>query len=202
MAFNLDNYEDVASRVKRFQEAYPMGRIYVKVLDFDKEKGSILVEASVYRTDTEEMPAAIDIAMEWAKKSSISEKWWVENAATSAIGRAISSVLPTETKATRESMAVVNEVAKAKVDPWAVYGEETKIGTAVEQLQDQLGGEILSESPICAHGHMLLREGSKPNKEGIETPYKGYVCPEKKKDQQCKPKWMVWSKTNAEWRFQ
>lgn len=185
MAWDLSNYEDVASRVKRFQEAYPMGRIYVKVLDFDKDKGSILVEASVYRTDTEEMPAAVDIAMEWAKKSAISEKWWVENAATSAIGRAISSVLPTEVKATRENMAVVNEVAKQKADPWAVYGEETKLGTAVEQLQDQLGAEILSESPICAHGHMIHKKGEKDGKE-----YQGYVCPEKDRKAQCKSQWL------------
>lgn len=183
MAFNLDNYEDVASRVARFQEAYPMGRIYVKVLDFDKERGSILVEAQVYRTDTEELPAATDIAMEWAKKSNVSEKWWVENAATSAIGRAISSVLPTPIKATRESMAVVNELQKkatppAERDPWTIT-------EAVETLQNQLGAEVLEESPLCAHGHMIRKEGEK--KTGV--PYLGYVCPEKNKDAQCKSRW-------------
>ena len=186
MAFDLSNYEDVASRVRRFQEAYPMGRIYVKVLDFDKEKGSILVEAAVYRTDDpNELPAATDIAMEWSKKSNVSEKWWVENAATSAIGRAIASVLPTEIKATRESMAVVNEVAKAKADPWAVYADETKVAGAVEQLQEQLGAEILEEAPLCFHGHMIRKEGEKKNGE----PYVGYLCPEKTKANQCKPRW-------------
>lgn len=195
MAFNLDNYEDVASRVARFQEAFPMGRITVKVLDFDKERGSILVEASIYRTDAnDEAPAAVDIAMEWAKKSNVSEKWWVENAATSAIGRAISSVLPTPVKATRESMAVVNELERkatppAPRDPWTIT-------EAVETLQTQLGAEVLEESPICAHGHMIRKEGE--TKTG--KPYVGYLCPEKNKAAQCKPRWGT-LQPDGKWSF-
>lgn len=195
MAWDLSNYEDVASRVKRFQEAYPMGRIIVKVLDFDKDRKTMLVEASVYRTDAaDELPAATDIALEWASKSKVSESWWAENAATSAIGRAISSVLPTEIKATRESMAQVNAIEKEKSDPWAVYGNATKVSTAVEQLQDGLGAEILSESPICAHGHMLFKQGENAKKE----PYQGYVCPEKDRKAQCKAQWM---ELNAEGKW-
>lgn len=185
MAFNLDNYEDVASRVRRFQDAYPLGRIYVKVLDFDKERGSILVEAQVFRTDTEELPAATDIAFEWAKKSNVSEKWWVENAATSAIGRAISSVLPTDHKAVRESMAQVNEIERKKADPWTIQDKEASVGNTAELLRDQLGAELIEEAPLCFHGHMIRKEGEK--KDG--TPYVGYLCPEKTKANQCKPRW-------------
>lgn len=194
MAFDLSNYEDVASRVARFQEAFPLGRIYVKVLDFDKERGSILVEAQVFRTDTEELPAATDIAMEWAKKSNVSEKWWVENAATSAIGRAISSVLPTPIKATRESMAVVNELQQkatppAARDPWTIT-------EAVETLQTQLGAVVIEEAPLCAHGHMIRKEGEKKTGE----PYVGYLCPEKTKAAQCKPRWGT-LQADGKWSF-
>lgn len=186
MAFNLDNYEDVASRVKRFQDAYPMGRIQVRVLDFDKEKGSILLEANIYRTDAaDELPAGTDIAMEWASKSPVSKNWWVENAATSAVGRAIALVLPTEQKATRENMQQVESInAKAENraprDPWAV-------SDAVDVIANELGGELLPEAPICAHGHMVIKEGENAKKE----PYKGYVCPEKDRSAQCKAQWMT-----------
>ncbi len=198
MAFDLRGYEDVASRVKRFQEAYPMGRIIVRVLDFDKEKGSILVEAAVFRTDAiDELPAATDIAMEWSKKSNVSEKWWAENAATSAIGRAISSVLPTEVKSTRENMEQVQAIAEKAApvparDPWS-------LNDAVEAVQSQIGAEVLEESPICVHGHMILKEGTK--KDGV-TPYRGYVCPSKAKAEQCSSRWMVISATTGDWRFE
>lgn len=185
MAFNLSNYEEVSDRVKRFQDAYPMGRITVRVLDFDKERGSILVEASVYRTDaTDELPAGVDIAMEWAKKSNVSEKWWVENASTSAIGRALSSVLPTLTKATRENMEQVNAIEAKKAaapverDPWT-------LSDAVETVQSQIGAEVLEEAPLCSHGHMIRKKGKKKNGDD----YVGYLCPEKEKANQCKPRW-------------
>jgi hypothetical protein len=132
--------------------------------------------------------------MEWAKKSNVSEKWWVENAATSAIGRAISSVLPTPIKATRESMAVVNELQKkatppAERDPWTIT-------EAVETLQNQLGAEVLEESPLCAHGHMIRKEGEKKTGE----PYVGYLCPEKNKAAQCKPRWGT-LQADGKWSF-
>lgn len=198
MAFNLDNYEDVASRVARFQQMYPMGRIYVKILDFDKERGSILVEAQVFRTDTEEYPAATDIAMEWVKKSSVSEKWWVENAATSAIGRAIASVIPTEVKAIRESMAAVNEHQKKAAPP--VERDPWSVDQAIDEVREQIGAEILDEAPICLHGHMILREGEKKDKDGELKAYRGYVCGEKDRANQCPAQWMIFG-SNGQWRF-
>ena len=198
MAWDLSNYEDVASRVRRFQEAFPMGRIIVKVLDYDKTNKAMLIEASVYRTDApDELPAATDIALEWASKSKISAMWWAENAATSAIGRAISSVLPTEQKATRQNMEQVKAIETHQADPWTIQENEQRIGTAVEQLQDQLGAEILNEAPICAHGHMILRE-SKPD---APKEWGGYFCTEKTKAKQCAPVWCIRSASTGKWRL-
>lgn len=198
MAWDLSNYEDVASRVKRFQEAYPMGRIIVKVLDYDKTNKAMLIEASVYRTDApDELPAATDIALEWASKSKISAMWWAENAATSAIGRAISSVLPTENKATLQNMQQVKAIETFEADPWAVATKEQHISTAVEQLQEQMGGEVLSEAPICGHGHMIKRE----SKSDAPKEWCGYFCTEKTKAKQCDPIWMIRSATTGQWRL-
>lgn len=198
MAWDLSNYEDVASRVKRFQEAYPMGRIIVKVLDYDKTNKAMLIEASVYRTDApDEPPAAVDIALEWAAKSKISGMWWAENAATSAIGRAISSVLPTENKATLQNMQQVKAIQNEQDDPWAIATKEQHISTAVEQLQEQMGGEVLAESPICGHGHMIKRE-SKPD---APKEWAGFFCTEKTKAKQCEPLWMIRSASTGQWRL-
>lgn len=198
MAWDLSNYEDVASRVKRFQEAYPMGRIIVKVLDYDKTNKAMLIEASVYRTDApDELPAATDIALEWASKSKISAMWWAENAATSAIGRAISSVLPTENKATLQNMQQVKAIETHEADPWTIQEKREHISSGVELLQAELGAEQIAESPICSHGHMLKRE----SKADAPKEWCGYFCPEKEKKNQCSPIWMVRSATTGQWRL-
>jgi hypothetical protein len=69
---------------------------------------------------------------------------------------------------------------------------------AIAEIQSKLGGEIASESPICAHGHMLLKEGTSP-KTG--KAYRGYVCVEKTKAKQCSPVWMNMS-ADGTWKAQ
>jgi hypothetical protein len=44
MAGFLDNYEDVAARIKRFWETHPSGRIENNIIEFNAEKGYILVQ--------------------------------------------------------------------------------------------------------------------------------------------------------------
>jgi hypothetical protein len=100
-------------------------------------------------------------------------------------------------------MQQVETVPKAFVedDPWSKPIWEdgfTTAKSAVEQIKDQLGGQMESESPICKHGHMILKEGTSP-KTG--KPYHGYVCPEKVKASQCPPVWMVLS-SDGKWKQQ
>lgn len=202
MAFDLKNYEDVQSRVKRFQEAFPMGRIVTELIDYQVDKGHVLVQASVYRDDVTELPAGVDWAFgNVAFYPTHMKRFFVEDTVTSAVGRAISLVLPTEFKPTQQDMAKVERPAPKPVDTndyWAVEASDTEtIGTAVEQLQEQLGGEVLSESPLCGHGHMLRRE----SKADAPKEWAGYFCSEKTKAKQCPPIWMIRSATTGHWRL-
>lgn len=203
MAFDLKNYEDVQSRVKRWQEAYPMGRIVTEIVEFSADKGHVLVKASCYRDDVTELAAGVDYAFgNVAFYPTHMKRFFIEDTTTSAVGRAISLVLPTELKPTQQDMkktTLYDAIRDADdTDYWAVKesGSES-LGTAVEQLQQQLGGEVLSEAPICAHGHMIKRE-SKPD-AGKE--WCGYFCTEKTKAKQCPPIWMVRSATTGGWRL-
>ena len=45
----LDNYEDVATRIKRFWQTYPNGSIQTAIVDFNAEKGYVLVQCTIYR---------------------------------------------------------------------------------------------------------------------------------------------------------
>jgi hypothetical protein len=207
MAFDLKNYEDVQSRVKRWQEAYPMGRIVTEIVEFSAEKGHVLVKASCYRDDVTELPAGVDYAFgNVAFYPTHMKRFFIEDTSTSAIGRCISLVLPGEyPKPTQQDMMKVEkpkyETASSVVDNtdyWTVTAAESEtLGTAVEQLQQQMGGEVLSESPLCAHGHMIRRD----SKADAAKEWAGYFCSEKAKANQCPPIWMIRSATTGQWRL-
>jgi hypothetical protein len=192
MAGFLDNYETVNQKVIRLHSTYPTNRIETSIIDWNPEKGYILIECRIFRHYEDEKPAAIDYAHGMVGAYNVQMKrWYVEDTVSSAIGRCASVVLGTEEKASKENMQQVETMPKAFVedDPWAKPIWEdgfTTAKTAVEQIKDQLGGQLESESPICPHGHMILKEGEKNGK-----PYRGHVCPEKVKANQCPAIWYV-----------
>lgn len=107
--FNLDDYEDVAARVLRFQKAYPEGRIVTDVIQFNPEKGIVLISAQIYRNAIDTLPAGVDYAFGDASTFNTGmRKWYVEDTCSSAIGRALSLVLETQKKPTKQNMAQVN----------------------------------------------------------------------------------------------
>ena len=188
----LDNYETVNQKVKRLHATFPTNKIHTSIIDWQPEKGYILIECRIYRHYEDSEPAAIDYAhgMVGAYNAQM-KRWYVEDTVSSAIGRCASVVLGTDEKPSRENMEQVEHMPKAFVeeDPWSkpIWEEGfTTAKTAVEEIQSQLGGEIQAESPICAHGHMIFKEGEKNGKQ-----WAGYMCTEKTKANQCSPIWLV-----------
>jgi hypothetical protein len=204
MAGFLDNYETVNQKVIRLHSTYPSNRIETSIIDWNPEKGYILIECRIYRHYEDEKPAAIDYAHGMVGAYNVQMKrWYVEDTVSSAIGRCASVVLGTETKPSLESMQQVETMPKAFVedDPWArpIWEEGfTSAKTAVDQIKSELGGKLEAESPICPHGHMILKEGISPK---TSKPYRGYVCVEKVKANQCKPIWMVLT-SDGSWKEQ
>lgn len=193
MAGFLDNYETVNQKVIRLHATYPTNRIETAIIDWNPEKGYILIECRIFRHYEDEKPAAIDYAHGMVGAYNVQMKrWYVEDTVSSAIGRCASVVLGTEEKASKENMQQVETMPKSFIeeDPWSkpIWDEPgfTTAASAVEQIKDQLGGQLQSEAPICKHGHMILKEGEKNGK-----PYRGHVCPEKSKSEQCTAIWYV-----------
>ena len=114
MGFNLDDYEPVASRVQRFYEAYPNGAIHCDIVFDDGNR--VIIKATVYRQVTDPIPAAIDYAEEHLTDRGVNATSRVENACTSAIGRAVSVAAhglgPSDytKKPTREEMSKVQRM--------------------------------------------------------------------------------------------
>lgn len=199
----LDGYETVNQKVIRLHATHPTNRIETSIIDWNPEKGYILIECRIYRRYEDEKPAAIDYAhgMIGAYNPQM-KRWYVEDTVSSAIGRCASVVLGTETKPSLESMQQVETMPKAFIeeDPWSKpFGEDgfATASSAIQEIQTKLGGEIQAEAPICAHGHMILKEGT--SKTG--KPYRGHVCVEKVKANQCSPIWYEVTNT-GQWKAQ
>jgi hypothetical protein len=195
MAGFLDGYEDVAARIKRLHATFPTNRVETSIVDFNAQAGYILIECRIFREYEDERPSAIDYAFGRVESYNPSMKrWFVEDTVTSAIGRCAGLLLGSETRPTKQNMEQVETLPKAFVDkieddPWSrPFAEDgfATAGSTIEEIASQLGGELIQEAPQCKHGHRLLKEGTSP-KTG--KAYRGHVCIEKSKANQCLPIW-------------
>jgi len=214
MAGFLDNYEDVAARIKRFWETHPSGRIENNIVEFNAEKGFILVQTLIFKEYEDEKPSAIDYAFGNVATYNVQmKKFFVEDTVTSSIGRCIGLLLGTDKRPTRQDMEKVESisttVAKSTAndyDPWskkfgdvpsfktAAEAEQSGIpslGSSMDEIAKQLGGELVQEAPQCSHGHMIWKQAA----AGAAKNWGGYFCTERTKATQCTPRWYVLTST-------
>ena len=184
--FNLEDYETVSDRVARFQKLHLGGRIVTQVVSLDNSKGEVLARAEVYREHEDTQPAAVDYAFGIASTYPQSmRKFYVEDTVTSAVGRALSLVLDTDKKPTREDMQKVKHheetksiVAETKAkmaqtsseyipvvkeeDAWTIRpaAMPNTMEEAVATVKDIIGGQTEKDIPHCPHGEMFWKTGT------------------------------------------
>jgi hypothetical protein len=219
--FNLENYEDVDTRIHNFYEAYPMGSIITQLVSNDEEKGIVVFMAEAFRV-TDDPIAARGYARGARKDRGVDRDFWFENCETSAIGRCLAN-LGLSAKGKRASsleMAKVND-AKGQPAPIRVRTEEQRDflsatnkeaeivwDTTIEPPADvepvfkdaiDLIQQTFSAEPVpqCKHGSRVLREGT-----GKNGAYRGWGCslPMKRKAEQCRMIWMVID-PSGKWHF-
>jgi hypothetical protein len=87
-------YTPVAERIRLFYERYPIGRIITELASSEVRDGATRVtfRALVFRTSNDELPAATGWASERDDDGDINAVACLENAETSAIGRALANL--------------------------------------------------------------------------------------------------------------
>jgi hypothetical protein len=220
MAGFLDNYEDVAARIKRFWETHPSGRIENNIVEFNADKGFILVQTQIFKEYEDQKPSAIDYAYGNVAKYNVQmARFFVEDTVTSSIGRCIGLLLGTDKRPTRQDMEKVETisttVAKSTADhydPWtkkfgdvpsyktAAEAEQSGIpslGSSMDEIAKTLGGQLVEEAPQCSHGHRIWKQAH----EGAPKNWGGYFCTERTKATQCAPAWYVLA-SDGKWKPQ
>jgi hypothetical protein len=106
--FDLAGYAPVADRIQQFYERFSTGRILTELVS--RHDGEIVFRASVYRDMTEPQPAATGWAAEREGDGEVNAVACLENAETSAIGRALANLGFTAStrRPSREEMAKAN----------------------------------------------------------------------------------------------
>ena len=184
--FNLSEYETVDSRIHQFYGQFKEGRIVTEMELIDMEKGHVIFKAYIYKDAVRTMPDATGYADGFRKDRGVDAQFWINNAETSSIGRALAN-LGLSAKGKRpsaEEMAQVNSVKTKKPevekDYWTTpFGEQDEmikqvlapvtIDAAVNTVAEILG--TAKVVPNCKHGDMEFKDGNKNGRA-----WGGYFC--------------------------
>ena len=176
--FNLDDYETVEERIAKFWKDHPEGRIVTTMLEGSASR--FIVYAAIYRGADDSQPYATGLAEETVQGRGVNATSALENAETSAIGRATANA-GYATKGKRPSREEMVKVAakvqtesiladtKAKMsqtgstyvpvakedDPWTIReaAPATTIDEAVAIVKDIIGGQTSKDVPRCTSCH-------------------------------------------------
>lgn len=124
--FNLDDYEPVEKRIQRFYADHEDGSITTELLnenvnDFAAVKATVLVAGEIRATGLAIEMRDLELTKTQSGKmfESVNYSSWLENAETSAIGRALANFNYTGSKnrPSREEMQKVQRVTQKREDP-------------------------------------------------------------------------------------
>jgi hypothetical protein len=136
--FNLDDYETVESRLKRFWKDHPNGAVHVDNIttEGDRSRGEWVMTSAIYFDKDDLRPAGTDTAFERDGGTGPNATSACENAATSSVGRSLANCGYSGNKrASREEMEKVNR--GTNVTPFS-RGLGTPIDPATATTLDEL----------------------------------------------------------------
>lgn len=132
--FDLSNYETVETRLAKFWEEYPNGRIHTNIYYYDENK--VLFAAEIYKDAADDKPVSTGYAEELRDASPVNRTSHVENAETSAIGRALANFKFQSKSAPRPSREEMQKVVRQQGEPQPVATNHPTQRTREQMISD------------------------------------------------------------------
>jgi hypothetical protein len=160
--FDLSQYQTVQERIDLFWARYPQGRFHLEMATTPNPE-QVVFRAEVYLHKDDLYPATVDFAEERQGSSPVNKTSFVENCATSALGRAI-SLLGGEfsPKGKRPSASEMNKVQRLSEPATA-----RNWGQALENINDIEGLRSLYNEAKQGKASTAILEAIKGKADGI-----------------------------------
>jgi len=192
MAFNLQDYETVESRLEKWWKDYPDGRVATKLEQASDTR--YIVSAELFKTEADAKACATGLASESISDRGVNSTSALENCETSAIGRALANA-GYAAKGKRASREEMNKVVQLQAVPQSFTVERSEPLPISNEDWVKAANVPAPKAPpeCCAKGNTLRTGLSKTT----QKPYYGYVCLDNIKDH------AVWAKqdANGAWFF-
>lgn len=105
--FDLSQYQTVDERIALFWAKYPNGRLNVEIVELKRnEVGQavqVIMRAEAYKDLNDQFPSAVDFAEETLGSNPVNKTSFIENCATSVIGRCLGTLNFSPKKPTGEA---------------------------------------------------------------------------------------------------
>ena len=192
MAFNLQDYETVESRLEKWWKDYPDGRVATKLEQATDTR--YIVSAELFKTEADAKACATGLASESISDRGVNSTSALENCETSAIGRALANA-GYAAKGKRASREEMTKVVQLQAVPQSFTVDRTEPLPISNEDWVKAANVPAPKAPpeCCAKGNTLRTGLSKTT----QKPYYGYVCLDNIKDH------AVWAKqdANGAWFF-
>lgn len=133
MSFIPADYETVDTRIHRFWEQYPNGRIITSIHALTETGG--IFKAEIYTDREDVIPVTVDFAEETKGSSPVNRTSWVENGLTSAIGRALADLgFSPKGQNKRPTQEEMGKVERAKNFDWVAEAKSKTLADEVRSV--------------------------------------------------------------------
>ncbi len=166
--FDLSQYQTVQERVDLFWERYPQGRFNLDIITVSEQQ--VIIKAEVWTDWAEDKPRAVDYAEERFGSSPVNKTSFIENCASSALGRAISQLGGNlSPKGKRPSASEMEKVNRLNNRDWLKEAEDLAWkedldglrALFVEASRLKASEEVLNKIKELGNGHKGSKDSAK-----------------------------------------
>ena len=192
--FNLDDYELVEDRLKKYWKDNPEGNINTHIEHITEDGTCVTIKAGI--TDNNGRLVATGIAQETKGDGFANTTSWVENCETSAIGRALANWKYQGSKKARPSREEMAKVERNSVTPTTDTKKKAEESVADSSATSEDDIIIVTEgsmTPQCLSCGSELWDNRQDKASGkVKKTYPDWKC----KDKNCTRIWYIDSYAN------